>query len=426
MPFLQQSDAQSDALDQASLPLAEQVVRLQALLEASRAVHSTIELTDVLQQSACLAVRELELNGAVFTPQEIAYGNVPAEAITEPSESCPRFELLSRDGRVLSELIVATPEGRPLSLYERDFLEGLVLQTAVALENAINHKRHLEYARLAQDLDAARAIQQSLLPQAMPSIPGYSVAARSRACYQVGGDYLDVVTEPDGSHLMVVADVAGKGLASALVCTAFRSAFRALSRQSLTLRELAGRLSQQHWEEGSEARRRYVTAIFLRLDAASGEMELVNAGHNPAFLVTPGNVTPGNVTPGKVTPGNVTPGDPSVRLIQASGTPLGMLPGSRYAIERVPIAPGARILLYTDGLTEVFRGDDEFGQERLMEAFESTETPEISDSGQAAEQALSSLWTTIDTFSQGGPQQDDMSAIALCRLTGKSKEKPSL
>jgi phosphoserine phosphatase RsbU/P len=398
---------QSDALDQANLPLAEQVVRLQALLEASRAVHSTIELTDVLQQSARIAVRELELDGALFTPQDVVYGNVPAQAVAEPCDGCPRFELLSRDGKeVLSELIVATPEGRPLSLYERDFLEGLVLQTAVALENAINHKRHLEYARLAQDLDAARAIQQSLLPQAMPSIPGYSVAARSRACYSVGGDYLDVVTEPDGSILMVVADVAGKGLASALVCTAFRSAFRALARQSLTLRELAGRLSQQHWEEGSEARRRYVTAIFLRLDAASGEMELVNAGHNPAFLVTSG--------------------DPSVRLVEASGTPLGMLPGSRYNIERVPIALGARILLYTDGLTEVFRGEDEFGQERLMEAFQGMETPEISDTGQAAEQTLSSLWTTIDTFSEGGPQQDDMSAIALCRLTGKSKEKPSL
>lgn len=415
MPSLQQSDTPSDALDHASLPLTEQVVRLQALLEASRVVHSTIELTDVLHQSASLAVRELELEGAVFTPQEVAYGNVPAEAITELSETCPRFELLSRDGKVLSELVVATPEDRPLSLYERDFLEGLVLQTAVALENAINHKRHLEYARLAQDLDAARAIQQSLLPQAMPSIPGYSVAARSRACYSVGGDYLDIVTEPDGSQLMVVADVAGKGLASALVCTAFRSAFRALARQSLTLRELAGRLSQQHWDEGSEARRRYVTAIFLRLDAASGEMELVNAGHNPAFLVVPGNVTAD---------------EPSVRLIQASGTPLGMLPGSRYAIERVPIPPGARILLYTDGLTEVFRGEDEFGQERLMDAFRDMDSPVISDAVQEAEQALSSLWTTIDTFSEGGPQQDDMSAIALCRLSGKStgnpKEKPTL
>ena len=400
------STQQSDALDHSNLPLAEQVVRLQALLEASRSVHSTIELTDVLQQSARIAVRELELEGALFTLQNVSYGNVPATAATEPSDHCPRFELLSREGKVLSELVVATPEGRPLSLYERDFLEGLVLQTAVAVENAINHQRHLDYARLAQDLDAARAIQQSLLPQTMPSIPGYSIAARSRACYQVGGDYLDVVTEPDGSHLMVVADVAGKGLASALVCTAFRSAFRALARQSLTLRELAGRLSQQHWDEGAEARRRYVTAIFLRLDPTSSEMELVNAGHNPAFLVSSS--------------------DNSVRLIEASGTPLGMLPGARYSVERVPIEPGGRILLYTDGLTEIFQGEDEFGQKRLMETFRNIDTRQNAESDHHAENALTSLWTTLDTFSSGAPQQDDMSAIALCRLTSKSKEKAFL
>ncbi len=390
---------QPDTLDSSSLPLAEQVVRLQALLEASRAVHSTIELTDVLQQSARIAVRELELEGALFAPQGVSYGNMPAE----PDGTCPRFELMSREGKVLSELVVATQDGRPLSLYERDFLEGLALQAAVAVENAVNHERHVEYARLAQDLDAARAIQQSLLPQAMPSIPGYSVASRSRACYHVGGDYLDVVTEPDGSHLMVVADVAGKGLASALVCTAFRSAFRALARQSLTLRELAGRLSQQHWDEGAEARRRYVTAIFLRLDPLSSELEIVNAGHNPAFLVSSN--------------------DEQVRLIEASGTPLGMLPGSRYSVERVPIDPGARILLYTDGLTEIFRGEEEFGQERLMTAFHSIDNLSASANNQPAEQTLDSLWTTLDTFSGGAPQQDDMSAIALCRLTSKSKEK---
>ena len=396
------STEQSEGIDQAGLPLAEQVVRLQALLEASRAVHSTIELTDVLQQSVRIAVRELELDGALFTLQDVVYGDVPANAVTELCQSCPRFELHSRDGKVLSELVVAPPGGRELTLYERDFLEGLVLQTAVAVENAINHKRHLEYARLSQDLDAARAIQQSLLPQTMPSIPGYSVASRSRACYHVGGDYLDIVTEPDGSQLMVVADVAGKGLASALVCTAFRSAFRALAHQSLTLRELAGRLSQQHWDEGSEARRRYVTAIFLRLDAASGEMEIVNAGHNPAFLVSPG--------------------DKSVRLIEASGTPLGMLPGSRYSIERVPIKPGARILLYTDGLTEIFQGEEEFGQDRLMETFSTIDASAVPHKDQEAEDALTNLWTTLDTFSGGAPQQDDMSAIALCRLDGKSKE----
>src|ERR1700732_94567 len=110
---------QSDTLDQSSLPLAEQVVRLQALLEASRSVHSTIELTDVLQQSARIAVRELELDGALFTSPHVLYGDVPAIDETEPDKPYPRFELFARDGKVLSELVVATPGGRPLSLYER-------------------------------------------------------------------------------------------------------------------------------------------------------------------------------------------------------------------------------------------------------------------------------------------------------------------
>jgi serine phosphatase RsbU (regulator of sigma subunit) len=92
-------------------------------------------------------------------------------------------------------------------------------------------------------------------------------------------------------------------------------------------------------------------------------------------------------------------------------------------VERVPIDPGARILLYTDGLTEIFRGEEEFGQERLMTAFHSIDNLSASANNQPAEQTLDSLWTTLDTFSGGAPQQDDMSAIALCRLTSKSKEK---
>ena len=106
-------------------------------------------------------------------------------------------------------------------------------------------------------------------------------------CYEVGGDYLDIVEQPDGSILMAVADVAGKGLASAIMATSFRSAFRAMAVTGMPLDELATRMNQHHWTEGEEARRRYVTAIFLRLHPEAGEMEVVNAGHNPGFLVKP-------------------------------------------------------------------------------------------------------------------------------------------
>ena len=171
----------------------------------------------------------------------------------------------------MTELVVAPPDGRELTLYEADFLEGLALQAAVALENARNHKRNVEFARVQQDLDAGpRTSSARCCPRSCPPSAGYSLAFRSVTCYEVGGDYLDIVEQPDGSLLIAVADVAGKGLASAIMSTSFRAAFRAMAVTGMPLDELATRMNQHHWAEGEEARRRYVTAIFLRLASRGG------------------------------------------------------------------------------------------------------------------------------------------------------------
>jgi len=371
-----------------TIDLQQQVARLQALLEASRHVHSTIREEEVLESVLRIVVRELEMVGAAFPDAGLTYGDEAAEG-----DGAPSYPLEDRDGRRMTQLVVATPDGRELTLYEADFIEGLALQAAVALENARNHKRNIEFARVQQDLDAARAIQRSLLPHKLPAIPGYSVAFKSVTCYEVGGDYLDIVDQPDGSILMVVADVAGKGMASAIWSTSFRSAFRAMAAGGPPLDELVTRMNQHHWAEGEEARRRYLTAIFLRLYPETGELVVVNAGHNPGFLVQPG----------------VAP-----HQFEASGTPLGLLPGMRYSSERCVFTPGARLLFYTDGLTEVFQGDEEFGPERLLEEF--LKCPE-----QKADGILDALWAAIEKFSAGGPQGDDMTALALCRSAAPSE-----
>jgi serine phosphatase RsbU (regulator of sigma subunit) len=363
-----------------TIDLQQQVARLQALLEAARRVHATAREEEVLEQVLRIVVRELEMAGAAFPEAGLTYGDgADGDSLA--------YSLEDREGRRMAELLVASPEGRALTLYEADFIEGLVLQAAVALENARNQKRNLEFARVQQDMDAARAIQRSLLPQRLPVIEGYSLGFRSDTCYEVGGDYLDVVAQPDGSILMAVADVAGKGMASAMMSTSFRSAFRAMAADGPPMDELAARMNQHHWAEGEEARRRYLTAIFLRLYPEAGEIEVVNAGHNPGFLLPPGG---------------------PARLFDASGTPLGMLPGMRYARERCEFEPGARLLFYTDGLTEVFKGDEEFGADRLLSAF--FECPK-----RKADDILDSLWAAIEAFSEGGPQGDDMTALALCR-----------
>jgi serine phosphatase RsbU (regulator of sigma subunit) len=371
-----------------TIDLQQQVARLQALLEASRQVHSNLREEEVLEQVLRIVVRELEMAGAAFPGAGLAYGDM-VSAGAAADTSVQRYPLDDRDGRRMTELVIATPSGRELTLYEADFIEGLTLQAAVAVENARNHKRNVAFARVQQDLDAARAIQRSLLPQNLPSIPGYVLAFRSATCYEVGGDYLDIVAQPDGSLLMVVADVAGKGLASAIVSMSFRSAFRAMAVGGPPLDELAARMNQHHWAEGEEARRRYVTAIFLRLHPEAGEIEVVNAGHNPGFLMQPGS---------------------EPRLFEATGTPLGLLPGMDYTSERCRFTPGTRLLFYTDGLTEVFKGNEEFGPDRLLAEFSGCPSSN-------ADGILDALWAAIEEFADAGPQTDDMTALALCRAT---------
>ena len=379
------------------IDLQQQVARLQALLEASRHVHSTIREDEVLASVLRIVVRELEMAGASFPGTGLSYGEVPdLAAQTERSPAFPIYLLPDREGKRMAELVVVPPEGRELSLYESDFIEGLALQAAVALENARNHERNVQWARVQQDLDAARSIQRSLLPQHLPDISGYSLAFKSVTCYEVGGDYLDIVEQPDGSLLMAVADVAGKGLASAMMSTSFRAAFRAMAITGPPLDELATRMNEHHWREGEEARRRYVTAIFLRLHPELGRIEVVNAGHNPGFLVLP---------------------DGRTQQFESAGTPLGLLPGMRYSGEQAAFTPGTKLLFYTDGLTEVFRGDEEFGPERLMDQFSNYP-------GERADVILDALWATIEDFAEGGPQSDDMTALALCRCA-QGTEIPS-
>jgi serine phosphatase RsbU (regulator of sigma subunit) len=371
----------------------QQVVRLQALLEASRQLHSTIKLDEVLHIALQIVVRELELLGAFFTTFPSTYGKVPPAHISPngleelPTNSSLRFALTDKSGVTFTELVVFLPFDRILDLDETDFLESLSIQAAVAIENARFHERALQWQRVESDLAAARQVQLSLVPQQMPKISNYDLAARSVTCYEVGGDYLDLVAMPNGDTIIVVGDVAGKGLASALVGSSFRSALRAMTLANLSLYEIATRMNILHHGEGEEARRRYVTTILLRLNPTENTLEVLNAGHNPAFLLTP---------------------EGTLRTITASGTPIGILPFSSYVPETFELTPGTRLLVYTDGMTEVFRGEEEFGEDRFLEAFIQCKEP-------TAEKALRSLWNTLEVFSDGQDQSDDMTALVLLR-----------
>ena len=377
----------------------QQVVRLHALLEASRLMHSTIMLDEVLHTVLQIVVRELEVKGAFFTNFPKSYGEVPADfnnpmtrqahevADGPAKDAWLSFRLCDKTGGTFTELIVIVPADRTLMLDEKDFLASLAMQAAVAIENARFHERALEWQRVETDLAAARDIQRSLLPQNMPDISGYSIAAHSVTCYEVGGDYLDIVSLPSGDTVFVVADVAGKGLSSALVGTSFRAALRAMVHSGISLLDLATHINRLHYDEGPEAQRHYVTTFLARLSPSTNTLEIVNAGHNTAFLVT---------------------GAGEVHRIESSGIPVGIFSSSEYTSEQFVLDCGSRLLIYTDGLTEVFRGEEEFGEARLMDAFLSCEAT-------TAEAVLGSLWKELDSFSDGQEQSDDMTGLVLLR-----------
>ena len=384
-----------------TIELQQKLARVQSLVEASRQIHSTIRLDEVLATVLEIATKELEGEGAFFVssaPQLEArtsvYGRVPddwsrwSEGTRLPGYVSAR--LPSERGDTLAHLVLYRPQ--PLSLEEEDFLDGLALQSALAVNNAQHHERMLEWERVKLDLDAARAIQRSLLPQSIPQVQGYSLSFRSTTCYEVGGDYVDVRPMPDGRLMMVLADVAGKGLASALMSATFRSSFRAIATAGLPLHETAARLGDLHWQEGSEARRRYVTAVLACLDPVSHSLEIVNAGHNPGFLMS-------------------ARGEPV--KIGASGPPLGMLPGRTYEAERWDLGDSSRLLLYTDGLTEVFQGDEEFGEDRLLAL--ACDPPDCD--------FLDHVWLALSRFAGNARQTDDMTALYVCRSAGGGSEE---
>jgi serine phosphatase RsbU (regulator of sigma subunit) len=365
-----------------TLELQQQIVRLQALFEASRRIHSTIQLDEVLSCALEIVVRELEMDGAFFSEFPFSAGAV------DHTRNCIRFPLTDKAGATISDLVVIPRDDATLTLEESDFLESLAIQTAVAIENARNHERIVHMQRVEQDLASARAIQRSLMPQDVRKISGYQTGMRSVSCYEVGGDYLDVVSLPSGEQIMIVADVAGKGLASAMIASSFRAAFRAMVIAGLPLVNVAVQLNALHFAEGPEARRRYVTALLLRLDPGTNTIEVVNAGHNAGFL-----------RHGL---------QRACILLEASGTPIGLLPFAEYTNETHELGPGARLLAYTDGLTEVFQGEEEFGLDRLRETF-------LACPSETAEAALDHIWNTIEGFSTGEEQCDDMTALVLLR-----------
>jgi len=294
------------------------------------------------------------------------------------------------DGEAKGVLVVGDKESRrgvgPFRSEDRRTLELLANQAAIALENAELHRQALEKERLEREVELASQIQRQILPTAAPHLAGYELIGWNRPARHVGGDYYDFVPLAGGVLALVVGDVSGKGVPAALLVSTLHSALRLLLEREPISPALCERLNR-HILESSSANK-FITLLLVELDAASGRLRYVNAGHNPAVVRRAGG---------------------SVELLPASGMPLGLIDGARFSVEELELEPGDLLCLYSDGITEAAGPDDvEFGTDRLAELLAA-----------APEESLEAVVGRIDravvAFAANRPQGDDQTLVLLRR-----------
>jgi sigma-B regulation protein RsbU (phosphoserine phosphatase) len=168
-----------------------------------------------------------------------------------------------------------------------------------------------------------------------------------RPANTVGGDYFDVIELGDGRVGVAVADVAGKGMPAALLMALLQGSLRTLITAGFRGGELVGMLNA-HLHANIPANR-LVTLFYCELDPESGRLRYVNAGHNAPFLLRPQGLT----------------------RLPATGVALGIVPDTRYPEAETSLAPGDRLFVYTDGVSEAFDAREcEYGEERLQALLE--------------------------------------------------------
>jgi serine phosphatase RsbU (regulator of sigma subunit) len=283
-------------------------------------------------------------------------------------------------------MIVLSAKSR-LNPFREDDLELLVALASAAALRIRNIALAEETARrrlLDHELDLAHDIQMAMLPRAFPDRPGLDVHAVLRPARSVGGDLYDVIA--DGARVWLLAgDVSGKGVGAALFMAVTKTLFRAIAPGTASVADAVSRMNRELARDNERAM--FVTAFAARLDLATGELEYVNAGHNPCYrLEAKGAVA---TLPG--------PTDPA----------LGAVEPHAYRSSRLRLEPGDGVLLYTDGVVEArSAGDEEFHAQRLESYLAGCRAA-------SAEGVVTGLLERLDDFVGDAPQYDDVTLLAL-------------
>ncbi|MBA2964363.1 MULTISPECIES: PP2C family protein-serine/threonine phosphatase [Ramlibacter] len=223
------------------------------------------------------------------------------------------------------------------------------IESSLAKKRLADHRR-ARYDALSRELAIGRRIQRGFLPQALPRPSGWELAACCVPARQVSGDFYDVFELPSGALALVLADVCDKGVGAALYMALFRTLLRAMSTHgapdeapAATLARAVGFVNDYsvsvHGHENM-----FSTLFFALLRLDDGSLHYLNAGHESPLLV----------------------GSAGTSRLEPTGPAVGLVEGQRWAIGTATLEPGARLLAYTDGVTEAMGLHGAFGEPALL------------------------------------------------------------
>ncbi|MCP3964276.1 MAG: PP2C family protein-serine/threonine phosphatase [bacterium] len=247
-------------------------------------------------------------------------------------------------------------------------------------------RRHRERSRMREELDDARKIQLSMLPRRDPKIPWLDVAGISIPASEVGGDYYDYFEVSESRQTIVIADVAGHGVASGLLLTGIRSCLYLLQESPLSPREILSKLDRMVRQ--TTGTRLFVTMLYAVLDDDRKELTLSSAGHPPLlrYIVD----------------------THEVEEIGIPALPLGTALGNDLGEKTVPFRSGDIFLFYTDGIAETLDGRQQlYGNERLIHRLRATAHD------RSAREIRDTLLGDVWNFKGDGEQTDDITMVVV-------------
>ena len=302
-----------------------------------------------LEADAMLMEAKGIIGQTIKTGKGIILDDVNKDERYIPGRKNTRSEITSpilRDGKTIGALNV---ESDQLNAFDTDDIEVLNFfaeASAISIEKALLHHQILEKKKIEEQLKIAKDVQLSLLPNTDPKIEGYSFASICIPTFEIGGDYFDYIPIDEDRIGIVISDVSGDGVPAALIM----AAFRALLRYNAKLFSDPAKLMKLMNEQVSEFMRKrdFISVFYGILDYKHHKFVYCNCGHNPGLHLNSQNI----------------------RLIEGGGPSLNLLKDAEFKTFELHLEKNDQILLYTDGVVEVFSKDKkQFSLERLIDTF---------------------------------------------------------